>query len=146
MLVTRWKFGHSSLIDCNKCLCMMNALLLAASQSTLDAFPQMQELTNCSLITNPIGTMVRERCGPAKVAINRIWICFAVMSSIMVLLIIFWCLANRRNTQQRYNTSITPQDQSFTGARPPYNVMPKWVMPVFSMPPKWWIYAHFFLL
>jgi hypothetical protein len=97
----------------------------SASQSTLNAFPLMEELTDCSLILNPIQTMVNKRCGPAKIAINRIWICFAVMSSIMVLLIIFWCLANRRNTQQRYNTSITPQDQSFTGARPPYSVMPK---------------------
>jgi hypothetical protein len=102
------------------------AAIANASQSTLNAFPLMEELTNCSLILTPIQTMVNERCGPAKVAINRIWICIAVMSSIMVVLIIFWVLANRRNTQQRYNTTITPQDQSFTSTRPPpYDVMPK---------------------
>ncbi|KAG0626238.1 hypothetical protein M758_2G113500 [Ceratodon purpureus] len=97
-----------------------------ASQSTLDAFPLMEGLTNCSLVTNPINTMVNERCGPAKIAINRIWISFAVLSSIMILLIIFWCLANRRNTEQRYISSITPQSElQPTDARPTFSAMHK---------------------
>lgn len=106
----------------------MNTLcpMLAASQTTLDAFPVMEALTNCSLLKTPIDNLVQVRCGPAKVAINRIWICFAVLSSIMVLLICFWCLANRRNTEQRYITSITPQEGSFNAvAMTPYNVMQK---------------------
>ena len=101
--------------------------MVAASQSTLDAFPQMEALTNCSLIKTPIDNVVRERCPPAKVAINRIWICFAIVSSIMVVLICFWCLANRRNTEQRYITSITPQENSFGAAvaMQPYETMRK---------------------
>lgn len=95
-----------------------------ASQGTLDAFPVMESLTNCSLVKDPISTMVRVRCGPAKLAINRIWICFAVLSSIMVLLIIFWCVANRRNIQQRYVTTIMPQEQSFN-VQQPFHLMEK---------------------
>ncbi|KAG0570264.1 hypothetical protein M758_6G143600 [Ceratodon purpureus] len=102
------------------------AAISKASQTTLDAFPVMEALTNCSLLKTPIDNLVQVRCGPAKVAINRIWICFAVLSSIMVLLICFWCLANRRNTEQRYITSITPQEGSFNAvAMTPYNVMQK---------------------
>lgn len=102
------------------------AAISKASQGTLDAFPLMEELTDCSLIKTPISNLVRVRCGPAKLAIDRIWICFAVLSSIMVLLICFWCLANRRNTEQRYITSITPQEGSFNAvAMTPYNVMQK---------------------
>lgn len=102
------------------------AAMTTASQSILDKFPVLEGLTNCSLVTNPISTMVNFRCGPAKVAINRIWIAFAVLSSIMILLIIFWCLANRRNTEQRYITSIAPQSElQSANASPSYTVMQK---------------------
>lgn len=95
------------------------AAMTKASQSILDAFPLMEGLTNCSLLLNPIKTMVNVRCGPAKVAINRIWDAFAVLSSILVLLIIFWCLVNRRYNEQRQLTSIVPHQSP---PRPPYKL------------------------
>lgn len=86
----------------------------------------MDSLTNCSVITDVLSIIVQERCQPAERAINRIWIAFAVMSSVMVILIIFWCIANRRNTQQKYLATIIPQEQSMaTMYTRPYTEMGK---------------------
>uniref|UniRef100_A0A7I4ASV8 Plasma membrane fusion protein PRM1 n=1 Tax=Physcomitrium patens TaxID=3218 RepID=A0A7I4ASV8_PHYPA len=82
--------------------------LTRALQSILDAFPLMEGLTNCSLVLNPIKTVVNVRCDPAKIAINRVWIAFAVVSSTLVLLIISWCLANHQNSEQRHLNSVAP--------------------------------------
>ena len=98
----------------------------AAGTSVLEAFPIMDSLTNCSVITDVLAIIVQERCHPAERAINRIWIAFAVMSSVMVILILFWCIANRRNTQQKYLATIIPQEQSMaTMYTRPYSEMGK---------------------
>ncbi|KAH9574676.1 hypothetical protein CY35_01G071400 [Sphagnum magellanicum] len=97
--------------------------VLLASQNILDVFPTITGLLNCSFVTNTLSILVKQRCAPAKTAILHIWISFVVLSSVMILLIIFWVLANVRNSNQRYLASILPQEETMRSR--PFHVMPK---------------------
>ncbi len=96
---------------------------IAASQNILDVFPTITGLLNCSFVTNTLSILVKQRCAPAKTAILHIWISFVVLSSVMILLIIFWVLANVRNSNQRHLASILPQEETMRSR--PFHVMPK---------------------
>ncbi|MED6204954.1 hypothetical protein PIB30_013455 [Stylosanthes scabra] len=59
-------------------------------QDLLDIYPDMQRLSNCTLVKNGVTEIVDHQCRPIRTSTTLLWSCMISLSIIMVILVLAW--------------------------------------------------------
>ncbi|KAL2635344.1 hypothetical protein R1flu_006823 [Riccia fluitans] len=81
-----------------------------SAQILLSAYPNVNKLTDCSLIVNTFSEISENNCGPTNSALRLLWISFLLVALTMLLVIVLWfllCYPDKKGNSRRM---VAPQE------------------------------------
>lgn len=82
-------------------------------QNIVNDFPGMEKLVDCQMVKDAFSEILFNQCKPLKKYVHMTWAALATLSTIMVVLCLFWILeAYHDNRQHSTDSSVKPHPSS----------------------------------